>query len=246
MQVNFGSGYAFGIRTDTPNLPVAFFGVLQEWSLDIDQKLVTLFGQNKDPVDVAPGERTITGKLKFARVQATTFGNLVLGVTPTANAGFDIVGPETHTSGTTTFTVTNGTALTEDYGLYYHNTGIALQPVTAAPSTGQYIPGAAGVGNYTIAAGDESVALDAFYQTSIATAYEIDLNTSLMGTGPTCEINCAVPYSVNGVAKKLNFQIYQVRFSKTSNSFKNTSYYIPELDFQASPAGKVLRWVTTE
>lgn len=248
MQVNFGAGTCLGKRTDVANQQNAFFGITQEWSLDIDQKLVTLIGQNKDPVDVAPSERTTTGKLKFARVQANTFGNFAMGVIPTPNAGFDIIGPETNTPTTTTFAVASASTLTEDLGLFYHSSGIALSPVTAAPSVGQYIAPAPATGIYTIAAGDENKPLDAYYMVSTTNLFEVDINSALMGTGPTVELDISVPYSVQGVPKKLNFQIYAVRMGKLSLNFKNTGYFIPEFDFTCftNPSGALMRWASTE
>ena len=251
MQVQFGVGNVIGKRTDVSGTQVAFFGVTQEWSLDIDQKLVTLLGQYKDPVDVAPGERMVTGKLKFARLQASTFGNLALGNAPISAAGFDMIGPENHSAiGATTFVISNGGTFTEDFGLYYHATGTALVPVTTAPSAGQYIPGATGVGQYTINASDESVTggIDAFYQVSTTNLFEIDVNQALMGTGPVLELDMSVPYAVQGVTKKLNFQLYAARIGKTTMSLKNTGYLVPEMDFTlfTNGAGNLMRWAMSE
>lgn len=250
-QYAFGAGYIIGKRTDVTGTQVAFFGVTQEWSLDIDQKLVPLMGQYKDPVDIAPGERATTGKVKFARISASTFGNLLFGINPTSGAGFTITGPENHSNLiATTFAVTGGAAFTEDLGLYYHATGVALVPVTAAPTAGQYIPGVSGTGSYTIAAGDESVSggLDVFYQATTTTQFEIDVNQQLMGTGPVCEIDAYVPYAVQGVAKQLNIQMYAARISKVPFSFKNTGYMIPEMDFTlfTNASGQLMRWASTE
>lgn len=247
-QYTFGAGYVIGRRTDLPYQPVAFFGTTQDWSFDIDQKLVTLLGQYKDPVDVAPSERLVTGKIKFARMQASTLGNMLLGVVPTANAGFDMVANEGHTATTTTFAVTNGSTFLEDLGLFYASSGIALSPVSATPSQGQYIPPTASPGVYTINSLDESIGINAFYQISTTSQYEIDVNNVLMGTGPTVELDFSVPYSVNGVAKKLNIQCYEARISKMTNAFKNTGYLVPEMDFTlfCNPAGNLFRWSMTE
>lgn len=246
-QYIFGAGYVLGKRTDVANTQPAFFGTTQEWSFDIDQKLVKLIGQFKDPVDVAPSERDITGKIKFARMQATMFGNMLLGVTPTASSGFDLIGPEAITPGTTSFTVASGATFSEDLGVFYHSTGVALTPVAAAPAAGQYVAGLAGVGTYTINVADE-VALDVFYQVTTTSQFKIVLPSQLMGSGPVCELNFSVPYTVGGVAKKFNLQFPAVRFGKTPMNFKNAAYMIPEMDFTcfANSAGNVLTWSMTE
>lgn len=251
MQFQFGTGNVIGKRTDLSGQPVALFGVTQEWSLDTSQELVELLGQNKVAVDVAPAELKITGKVKFARMQANTFGNMLFGVAPTANSGFDIVAPENHSAiAATTFTVTAGTAFTEDLGVFYHNTGIALTPVTASPSAGQYVPGVSGTGTYTINAADESVAggLDVFYMQSSTTLNEIDVGAQLMGVGPTLELDFALPYAVAGVAKKFNVSLYAVRIGKSSLQAKNKGYLVPEFDFQAfaTPAGDVMKFAFSE
>lgn len=253
MQVTFGAGTVMGKRIDTPNLPIIFFGVTQEWTMDIDQKLVTLIGQNKDPVDVAPSERTVTGKIKFARVQASGMGNLLFGNSPTAGAGFEIVGPENHSAiASTTLTVTNGATFLQDLGLFYHNTAVALVPVTAAPTAGQYIAGVVGVGAYTIAVADEAVVggIDAYYQQSLATEQQIDVVPALMGTGPTIELNMSTPYNVAGINKKLSIQMYAARIGKMALSFGNTKYLVPEMDYtlfgSGSHGGNLLRWSSSE
>lgn len=252
MQVVFGAGTVMGKRTDAAFKPNIFFGVTQDWSLDIDQKLVTLFGQFKDPVDVAPSERTITGKIKFARIQAAGLGGLIFGNDPTAGAGIDLLGPENHAAiAATTFVITGGAStFLQDLGVFYHNTAIALTPVASAPVAGQYVPGLPTVGNYTIAAADQAVAggLDVYYRTTATDQLDITMGQALMGTGPTVELNMSVPYTIAGTLKKINFQLYACRIGKIPLSFANTKYMIPEVDYTAfaNAAGNVLRWSSTE
>lgn len=251
MQVEFGVGTVIGRRTDVSPIQNFFFGVTQEWSLELNQELVKLLGQYKTPVDIADGELDITGKIKFARMQASAIGNFLLGVTPTSSAGFDLIGPENHqTIATTTFTVTNGTTFLEDLGVFYHSSGIALQPVASNPTTGQYVPGVSGTGTYTIASGDESASggLDVYYLDSLTSLYEVDYNQALMGTGPVIELDFSVPYAFQGTAKKFNVQCYAAKIGKTAFDFKNKNYMIPEMDFQlmANPSGQVMRFALSE
>lgn len=245
---SFGTGYCFGKRTDLALQPVAFFGTCQDFSLDIEQALVELLGQFKDPVDVAPSTRKITGKIKFARLQATTIGNMILGVAPVAASGIVITGPETHTPVATTFVVSNAAPFLEDLGLYYHATGVPLIPVASAPTVGQYVPGAVGVGSYTINVGDESVALDVFYTQTQTTQFEIDVGQQLMGVGPVVEVTFTNSYAVQGVAKAFTAQAPAARFSKMPFDFKNTGYMIPEADFTCfgNAAGSILKMALTE
>src|SRR5271169_2103105 len=75
----FGTGTLIAKRTDTANTPPFLFGVLQDVSLDFDQKLESLVGQNKVAVALGDGELKITGKAKFARLQMTLMSNLFTG-----------------------------------------------------------------------------------------------------------------------------------------------------------------------
>lgn len=248
-QYQFGVGTVVGVRTDQANSQPAFFGVTQEWELDIDQKLVTLMGQYKDPVDVAPSERTVTGKIKFARLQATTWGNMLFGIAPTATSGIDMVVNEIKTTTTTTYTVAAATSFTQDLGVYYQATGIALTPIASAPTVGQYVPGAAGVGTYTINTADAGASVLGFYYEKTANdQYSMTVSQVLMGSGPTVQLNFNTPYSVNGVTKKFNLQILQARISKAPLQFKNAAYMVPEMDFTAflNSAGNLLTWSMTE
>lgn len=249
MQYNFGVGYVIGKRLDVTGTQPAFFGAVQEWALDVDQKLETLLGQYKDPVDVAPSSRAITGKIKFGRLQATTFGNMILGVAPTAASGFDLIGPELKVASGTSFTTAAGALFTEDLGVYYHATGVALVPVASAPAAGQYIAGVAGVGTYTFNAADTAGnLLDLFYQKSATDQYQVSVGQSLMGTGPVCELNFTNPYAVQGVTKKFNLQVLSARFSKMPLNLKNTSYLIPEMDFTCflNGSGQLLNFALSE
>lgn len=247
----FGAGNLFAKRTDVATQQVALLATVQDWSIDLDQELIKLLGQYKAPVDIAPGELKIVGKVKAARVQAYLMNNIILGQTITPNSGFDVATPENKSAiAATTFTVTNGATFLEDLGIVYHNSGIALSPVTAAPAVGSYIAGAAGVGNYTINASDENVpgGLDVYYTYSVTTLYQVSMGQTLMGVGPQFELIGKVPYTVQGVPKTFNFKLNAVRSNKLPLAFKNKAYMIPEFDFEgfADSAGNIGTFCTTE
>lgn len=251
MQVSFGAGTIIGKRTDVSGTQPAFLGIAQEWSIDWDQELVTLVGQNKVAIDVAPGELKITGKVKAARIMSTNFNNLFFGQTLTAASGFDMATSENHSAiGGTTFAVTNGSTFLEDLGLFYHASGVALIPTTATPSVGYYIPGVAAAGIVTINAGDESVAggLDAYYTFSLTTLFETDISNQPMGTGAVFELVASVPYAVQGVAKKFNIKLNACRATKLPWAFKNKAYMVPEMDFTAfaDAAGNIGKYALSE
>lgn len=234
-QYNFGTGTLVAKRTDVSGQQSAFLGTLQDINVDFDQALKELMGNLKVAVDVAPAALKISGKAKFARIQATTLDNLFFGSmgTLTAASGIDLATAEPNTTATTTFTVTHGATMLEDYGLFYAASGLALIPDGATNGTGHYTPGVASTGTYTIAAGDENTALLAYYSYTVTTLNQISLANVQMGTGAIFELFLSNPYTVQGTVKKLNLKLNAVRSSKLALAWKNQDYLIPEMDFTA-------------
>jgi hypothetical protein len=249
----FGAGNLWAKSTD-PTAQVAFFATVQEWNIDMDQELIRLIGQNKFPVDIAPGEMKIVGKIKQARVQSYLINNTILGQTVTSGSGFDVANAESHGplgTGTTTFAVTNGANFLEDLGVLYNTGGIALSPTTAAPSAGYYIPGTtANAGVYTVNSADATVAgnLGVSYTFGVTTLFQTSIGQVLMGTGPQFELIGKVPYTVQGTAKTFNMKWNAVRASKMPLVFGNKKYLIPELDFEAfaDSSGNIGKFAITE
>lgn len=234
-QFVFGSGTLIGKRTDVANTPPALIGTLQDVSVDFDRKVETLLGQYNMAVAAGGGEFKITGKAKFARFQATTINNLFLGQTLTSAGMLEMATAEAAQSNTTTFTVANGATYTEDFGLYYASTGVQLVPVTSGPTQGQYVPGVAGTGTYTIAAADENTALLVYYgyTTSTAGQNKIVLSNQLMGPVPLFEVSLKETFNYFGVTKDLVVKLNACFSPKLSLAFNNQKFTIPELDFQA-------------
>ena len=127
----FGTGTLIAKRTDTLNTPPFLFGVLQDVSLDFDQKLESLTGQSKVAVALGDGELKITGKAKFARLQATQINNLFLGQTLTANSMVEMTTGESDTVASGAVTVVNSATFVEDYGVFYAASGVQLTPVAS-------------------------------------------------------------------------------------------------------------------
>jgi hypothetical protein len=232
-QYSFGVGTMIGIRTDIANQAPAYFGVLQDLSIDFDQSIKELIGQQKFAVDVAPAQLKIVGKAKYARIQSGQINNMLLGATATAASGFDMAVAENVTPSATTFTVSKGATFVADMGVFFSSSGIQLTPVTATPSAGQYIAGATTVGQYTINATDTSKLLLVYYTYTVATLNQVTINNSSMGTGPTFQLNVANSYTVLGSAKALNLRLNACRGTKFSLPFKNTDYTQMDFEFQA-------------
>ncbi len=232
-QYAFGSGTLIGKRTDVANTPPALLGTLQDISIDFYRKLETLLGQYNMAVAIGGGEFKIAGKAKFARLQATQINNLFLGQTLSAGSTLEMTTGEAATTAATTFTVANGATVTEDYGLFYAATGVQLAPVAAGPAQGQYIPGAAGVGTYTLNAADENTALLVYYQYTLPSANKIALANQLTGPVPVFEIAMKQSFTYFGVAKDLVLKLNACASSKLTLPFANQKFTVAEFDFQA-------------
>src|SRR6202034_4148658 len=137
-QFAFASGTLIGKRTDVTGTPPCLLGTLQDVSLDFDRKIETLLGQYNMAVAAGGGEFKITGKAKFARLQATQINNLFLGQTLTANSMLEMTTGESGAVASGAVTVANSSAFVEDYGVFYASTGVQLTPVSASPTQGQY------------------------------------------------------------------------------------------------------------
>ena len=132
-----------------------------------------------------------TGKAKYARMQATQYNNLFFGQ-PSGNVTTPgmlemTTGEAIAAPGATSFTVANGAGFVEDLGLFYAATGVQLTPIPSGmPVSGQYVPGAANTGTYTIAAADDALAFVCYYSYTITSGgTKIAIANQLMGAMPT-------------------------------------------------------------
>ncbi len=247
----FGTGTLIAKRTDTSNTPPFLFGVLHDISLNFDQKLESLLGQNKVAVALGDGELKITGKAKFARLQMTLFSNLLAGTTSTTGALQMVSTGEVATvpSGSPyTCTVANSASTPlADFGVFYQSSGIQLAPVASSPSTGQYAFNAS-TGVYTFAAGDASAAVYVYYTYTSSGGNKLTYANTLMGTSPVFEVYFKTTTSNFGVAKDVTIKLNACKSSKLALSFANQKFAIPEFDFQAmaDASGNVFTLSTTE
>jgi len=237
MQLNFGSGNAIAKRTDVLyNRPVVL-GVLQDIEIDFSQSIKELIGQYKMPVDIAPAELKITGKAKYARIQADGFNALLLGMTETVNAGSTISVAEAHTPAAGTATMANTATFVEDLGVYYVSTGLQLQPAASASGAGIYVAPAAGSGVYTHNAADNTIPLLYTYSYTVSTLLNVAGTSALMGTGPQFQLILEQNYTVQGTTKTLFMKFNACRATKMNMPMKNTDYTINDFEFQAFADG---------
>jgi hypothetical protein len=228
-QYNFGAGAMYGIVAGTPPM-VSKFGTLQEVSIDFSGSIKSLFGQNMFADTAAQGQKKVTGKAKFGRINAQTYNNLYFN--QTISTGMTLVAQnEVGTVPTATpwqVTVANAATWTEDLGVVYALTGLPLKRVIAVTAAGQYSVVA---GVYTFYTGDALAAVYIDYEyTSATLGNTISINNALIGVANTWR-------SVfNGVfnGKQTTMILNACVSSKLSLiSTKVEDFVVPEIDFEA-------------
>src|SRR5580704_8157297 len=163
-QFAFGSGTLIGKRTDVTGQPPCLLGTLDTVSIDFDRKIETLLGQYNMAVAAGGGEFKITGKAKYARLQATQINNLFLGQTLTANSMLEMTTGESDTVASGAITVANSATFVEDYGVFYAASGAQLTPIASSPTQGQY---SVSSGVYTFNSADNGAALLIYYSYNV-------------------------------------------------------------------------------
>ena len=234
----FGSGTLWGKTTDTVPQIISF-GTLQEISVDINASAKQLYGNKQYPVAVGRGTAKISGKAKFADLNADQIGRLFFGVTPTTGSTKYAL-EEAGTIPTTPFTVTvtNSATWSEDAGVKFTSTGIPLTRVASAPATGQYSV-AAGV--YTFAAADTGKAVKISYKyTDAANGKKLVVPNQLLGVAPTFAMTLENRWSNN--AEMLT--LYSCLANKFSFGTKLEDFKIPEFDFDAmaDSSDNIMEW----
>jgi hypothetical protein len=229
-QYAFGSGTLIGKRTDIANTPPALLGTLDTVSIDFDRKIETLLGQYNMAVAAGGGEFKITGKAKYARLQATQINNLFLGQTLTANSMLEMTTGEAASVAAGAVTVANSATFVEDYGVFYAATGTQLTPVDSSPAQGQY---SVASGVYTFNSTDNSAAVLIYYSYTIASGNKISLANQLTGPLPMFEISLKETFDYFGTSKDLLLKLNACVSPKLSLPFSNQKFTVAEFDFQA-------------
>lgn len=233
-QFAFGIGTVIGKRTDVAGTPPALLGTISDISMDFDRKIEFLLGQNQMAVAAGGGEFKITGKAKFARLQATTINNLFLGQALTAGSILEMSSGEAATVASAAATVANGSTFLEDFGVFYAATGVQLVPVASSPTAGQYIPPSGSPGTYTFNASDNAAAVVIYYQYSLSSGNKIVLTNQLMGPVPAFEVGFRETWKDQlGNTKDFVMKLNACVAPKYSMPFNSQKFTIQEFDFQA-------------
>ena len=238
--LQFGIGGMYGNPVGgnygTPNGPQRF-GTLQNIDLEISQKLVSLYGQNKFPDDVAPSDMKVSGKGGFAQIEIDVYNALFYA--DTIAAGIKAVSPdESHAIGSTVvITPPSSGVWTLDLGVRNGTTGKPMIKTGSAPGVGYYEN--TGTATYTFNATDVSSGFPVLisYMYTLTTGRTLTVMNHLQGYGPVFELYLLEPYQgTNGV------HLYSVRASKMSNPLKRDNYLISDFEFEgfANAAGQVM------
>lgn len=236
----FGIGYLFGRRTDVTNPTPSYMGIAETFDLTMKQEIKKLEGQFKWAVDAAAGAQSLTGKVKFARWQASVMNDLLIGGTLTAASGRQVSVvvnglPEQHAGGATV-TVTNAGTFAEDLGVFYAANGKQLTRVAAtSEATGKYsVNDSTGV--YTFGGTDVSGTpqLQFFYEYTVTTQNTVSVVNTLMGASPAYEIHYQHYYvNAQGVPNTFHAKINACRGTDLSIPFKNNDFAKLDFSFEA-------------
>ena len=196
-------------------------------SIDFDRKIETLLGQYNMAVAAGGGEFKITGKAKFARLQATQINNLFLGQTLTANSMLEMTTGETDTVASGAVTVANGATFVEDFGVFYAATGVQLTPVASSPAQGQYMRPAS-PGTYTFNSADNGAAMLIYYSYTVSSGNKISLANQLTGPLPMFEISLKETFNYFGTSKDLVVKLNACVSPKLSLPFSNQKFTVAD------------------
>lgn len=229
-QYAFGSGVLFGRKTGSSNPTPVMFGALQDVSIDISFTSKALYGQYQFPLAIGRGTAKITGKAKFAQLNAQAFNDLFFGESSlTAGETVTIVREEANVSANTV-TVTNNATFAQDLGVVNANTGATLQRVASSPvGTGNYACNeSTGVYTFNSAMNGTDVQISYNYTDSGNGQY-ITINNQLLGTSPQFLVVLTETFNSN----KLTLQLNACMADKLTMQTKQEDFMIPEFDFSA-------------
>lgn len=230
MEVQFGSGVAWGFRTDSGVYTPMQFGILQDISIDMSFNMKELYGMYQFPVAIARGTAKWTGKAKHAQMRARQWNDLFFGQTLTTPAMLTTAFDEAATIPATPYqvTVANSASFVTDLGVKYVVGGVPLVKVASGPTTGQYSVNPA-TGVYTFAAADTALGVLISYTYTVTTAgsNKIAIANQLLGTQPQFQLNLFQTFN----SKVANLQLNACVSSKLSLATKLEDWEVPELDF---------------
>ncbi len=238
MGLVFGSGVL--VATPAGGSPINL-GILQDVSIDESIQMKRLYGAHNFPVAVAAGQRSLTGKAKFARLSPQAVGLLMYGVAPAVGTQYLQYGEAVPTNAASPYASANAATWSEDLGVIYAASGLPLKMITGAgaPAAGEYKVAA---GNYTFNADDVAAGLLANYAYAVAASGRtVTVNQSLMGPMTYFSVRLFQTDPQTGLF--YGVKLFNCAGSKLTHATKVGDWTIPEFDFEAfaNGAGQVLQ-----
>jgi hypothetical protein len=234
----FGSGVMFGTPLSGTNLTPVRLGILQDVSVDFAFTTKQLFGQYQFPVAIGRGTAKVTGKAKFARIDAGALASLYFNTATTAGQIL-IADAEAHaipgTPYQVTVTLAADTPLT-DLGVNYATTGQPLTKVSSGPTVGQYSVNIS-TGVYTFAAADTAanVLINYSYTLSGSGGTTTTITNPVLGSSTPFQVDF-YQLSPNST-QQWGLRLFSCMSSKLTLSTKLEDFTIPEFDFEAFANG---------
>lgn len=241
-QYLFGTGDLYTMTVAGAN-PLKI-GVLQDVSIDFSADIKQLYGQYQFPVDVARGKGKIEGKAATGVIDVLAFNDFYFGLSGEATGQTLRANNEAGTvpaMSSYEITVTNSGTFTQDLGVAYADTGVALTQVASSPAQGEYSV-AAGVYTFNMADASEDMLLSYLYTDSSA-GNTLTISNELMGATPKFKLVLSQIYD----SKTFTLVLYSCVAEKLSLPIKQDDYTIADFSFQAqaNSAGNIGYMSTT-
>ena len=235
-QIGFDIGTLIGKRLDLPGQPASLLGILSGVTLTFERKIFTTTGSTAGvAIAAASGEMTVKGNAKFARLQATSIGNMFFGpntLQMPGNLQMTVGENQTVPVGSPFEIMVNQAAtFKDDLGVFYAETGAALTPVSSDPNPGEYqlLPG----GIYLFNDHDEGADVTIYYTYTTVTGQQLIIADAGGGAMPFFQVFLRQPDSALGLGFDVVTKLTNCFSSKLVLPFTTQRYSISDFDFQA-------------
>lgn len=216
-------------------IPVA---ELTDCTASVDAEDKTLPNEDQVPVLSIRSALKVSIKAKVQRVLSMALHAAMTGGTVTAGAAKVVIENESHAAGVSV-TVDNGATFSEDLGVKDAN-GNPMEPIAAAPTVGQYVPGAVGVGTYTFNVAETgNVRID--YVKTSTTGETVTVDNQAQAESPTLTgWFYGSSKQPDGTTKKTARYFYKLVPSKLSEAQKRGDFADSDIELTAiaNAAGK--------
>lgn len=235
-QYEFGSGILYGRSNQSNNPTPVRFGALQDVSIDFSFTSKPLYGSNQYPIAVGRGTAKITGKAKWAQMNAQAYNDLFFGNSslPTGQTKTQVSEAAT---GANSVAVTNAANFVSDLGVIRATDGAIYQRVANNPIGLQYACNESN-GGYTFNSSQNGVGLAISYTyNDSANGFKINITNQQLGNATY--FTAVFTNTYNGQQQTL--VLNSCMSNKLTFATKLEDWTIPEFDFDgfADGAGNI-------